>query len=214
MKQIAIIDYGLGNLRSISNAFESVGCQTYLTSDISELESASGLVLPGVGAFPTGMENLRAKKLIEPLRKLANEGKPLLGICLGMQLLFEQGEEFQFTTGLQLIPGKVARLPIVDLTAKLPHVAWNEIYPVGDVSWEGSILESTPVGTDVYFVHSYCAQPTLASNVLAVTSYGGIQFCSAIQHNNICGVQFHPEKSGPVGLGILRTFSKMCNANE
>jgi glutamine amidotransferase len=128
-----------------------------------------------------------------------------------MQLLFDEGDEFERTSGLGLVPGRVERLPIVDARAKLPHVSWNEILPAADGRWNGTVLETTKPNSDVYFVHSYCALPTNHSHVLASTCYGGISFCSAVQHQNISGFQFHPEKSGPVGLAILKQFIDTCN---
>lgn len=212
MNNIALIDYGLGNVRSISNALESLGARPLLTSAPPVIMAASGLVLPGVGAFPAGMANLAKRQLVEVIKDYARSGRPVLAICLGMQLLFDESEEFGHSPGLGLVAGRVVRLPVSPGCAdKLPHVSWNEVLEPAPDRWRDSLLATTPSGAHVYFVHSYCGQPVDRRDILAETSYGGNRFCSAVHRGNVHGFQFHPEKSGPVGLAILRKFAQTCS---
>ncbi len=201
---IAILDYGIGNVRSIANAFKSIGAQTTLTADRARILDSDACVLPGVGAFGAGMQKLSDQGLVEVISDYIATGKPFLGICLGMQMLLDESDEFGHTAGLGLIPGKVRRLDVPD--QRLPHVSWNGIHPPTEERWENTLLASTPPGTDVYFVHSYAAYPTYEEHVLAQTRYAQHTYCSAVQKDNIVGVQFHPEKSAQAGLSILKTF--------
>jgi glutamine amidotransferase len=200
---IALIDYGLGNLRSVQKAFEHLGVPVTLTQDPEEIRRARKLILPGVGAFSAGMEGLRQRGLIEPLVQAARNSVPILGICLGMQLLFDESEEvsqgFDSEKGLSLIPGRVVRLQGKNLT--IPHMGWNQIQPVRD----STLLHGLAPGAYAYFVHSYVCQPTNAEAIIAVTDYGE-NFASVVGLGNIWGIQLHPEKSQRVGLKILQNF--------
>jgi glutamine amidotransferase len=200
---IAIVDYGAGNLRSVQKAFEQVGVTAVVTSDPSALDAAQGVVLPGVGAFGDGLANLRARRLVEPVLCQVEEGKPLLGICLGMQLLFEESEEMGCHKGLGLLPGRVVRFPEGDL--KVPHIGWNRLQIHGD-----GLLAGIADGAYAYFVHSYYAAPERADDVLATTEYG-IEFASVVSRGNVFGAQFHPEKSQEVGLRLLRNFAGLVD---
>jgi glutamine amidotransferase len=206
LPQIAIIDYGIGNVKSIQNALLSVGANTILTNREEEIMAADGLILPGVGSFPKGMNNLREHKLDSVIRKFRDSEKPLLGICLGMQLLMEEGTEFGITKGLGLIKGRVEKLE--DTTQKLPHIAWSHILV------HENKKELIPSTGPFYFVHSYVVTPYLKENILATSYYGGKEFCAAVIERNVMGVQFHPEKSGEKGLNLLRTFTQRCMQHE
>ena len=206
MSEIAILDYGIGNVRSISNALEKIGSTPRITRNEQIILSSDALILPGVGAFAHGMNNLKELNLVDLIYKFVNSGKPFLGICLGMQLLLETSSEFGDTKGLGLIEGKVERLPLTK--AKLPHVAWSEIRPPTSKRWNGTILDNTKAQTNYYFVHTFAANPSKDEDILSVTSFDGQDFCSSVHRNNIFGVQFHPEKSGEHGLNILKTFAK------
>jgi glutamine amidotransferase len=200
MKKIVIIDYGLGNLRSVFRGVEKSGGSPVITSDISEISSAEGIILPGVGAFRDGMEQLGAmqKVVIE-----AAESVPVLGICLGMQMLLEVSEEHGIHRGLSLIPGTVRRFPKT-VGFKIPHMGWNSLQVE---EHDNPLFEGIESGEYVYFVHSYYAD-TPPEYCLASTDYIS-HFCSAIGSGNAYGVQFHPEKSGAAGLLILKNFLDM-----
>ncbi len=206
-KQIAIIDYGVGNLRSLIKAVQNFTDQAVVTDEEEVVAEARALILPGVGAFAAGMEGLRIRELLEPVKNFAHSGKPILGICLGAQILLTRGYEFGDFEGLNLIPGKVVHFPALENHEKVPHVGWNGIFP-GDSEgqWRSTILEGIPPQANVYFVHSFVLEPEQEKHVLAKTTYGGYEFCSAIRHENITGTQFHPEKSGPIGLAIIKNF--------
>lgn len=209
MIKVAVLDYGLGNVRSITNALTNIGVAPILTSDCELILSADALILPGVGAFAKGMQNLKDRNLIGLIHQFVDSGKPFLGICLGMQMLLGESEEFGFNKGLGLIKGKVIKLPLkFGGSEKLPHVSWNEILPPSQDRWNNTLLESTAPSSDVYFIHSYVALPNDQGDVLSYTSYGDGYFCSAIQKDNITGFQFHPEKSGALGLNMLSEFIK------
>jgi glutamine amidotransferase len=207
---VTIIDYGLGNLFSIQRALHHIGAHTVLSEIPEEIEGADYLILPGVGAFGEGMKNLREKGLIEPIRRATRDGRPFLGICLGMQLILSESEEYGIHQGLDLIPGRVVRMPDrqpEEQSYKIPNIGWNEIRrPGGSSGWEGTVLDGIPERTSMYFVHSYAVFPDDPATILAETEYGSLTYCSAIRKNNICGTQFHPEKSGEFGLEILRNF--------
>ena len=194
---ISIVDYGAGNLKSVANALAYLGEESRVTRDPAELERSAAVILPGVGAFPAGMDKLRASGLD---RQVAEQGrkKPVLGICLGMQLLLERGEEIRPCPGLGVLKGRAARIPTA---LKLPHIGWNTLaFPNPCPLFRG--LEE---GTAVYFVHSFSAQDTDPGQVAAVTDYGG-PVTAALWKGNFFGCQFHPEKSGEAGLAILRNF--------
>jgi len=210
--KIAVIDYGIGNVRSILGAFENQGADVLLTNNKDEILKSDGLVLPGVGAFSHGMENLISYGLVDVIKEYAALDRPLMGICLGMQLLFEESEEFGKTEGLGLILGKVVELPTKDnQNEKLPHVSWNELNS-NKAPWKNTILADTEEGSDMYFVHSFVAQPRDSYNILSLTEYSNYHFCSSVKKDNIYGCQFHPEKSGPTGLKIINNFIRMCEA--
>jgi imidazole glycerol-phosphate synthase subunit HisH len=208
--KIAVIDYGIGNVRSILNAFENQGADVFLTNSKDAILKSDGLVLPGVGAFSHGMNNLEYYDLVDVIKKYVVSGKPFMGICLGMQLLFEESEEFGQTSGLGLISGKVVKLPAKDdKNEKLPHVSWNELN-VKSSQWTDTILEGIEEGSDMYFVHSFVAQPKDSNNILSITEYSSNNFCSSVNKDNIYGCQFHPEKSGKIGLKIIKNFIRIC----
>ncbi|MBN1656799.1 MAG: imidazole glycerol phosphate synthase subunit HisH [Anaerolineae bacterium] len=201
---IAIVDYGVGNLRSVQKALEQVGAAATVTSRAADLDAARGIVLPGVGAFGDGMASLRGRGLAAPVLAQAARGKPLLGICLGMQMLFEESEEMGQHAGLGLLRGKVVRF--ADPALKVPHVGWNQIevrpHP---------LLAGIAPGAYAYFVHSYYVVPAEAGDVLATTEYG-VEFASVVGRDRVWGAQFHPEKSQEVGLRILANFSRLVGA--
>ena len=196
---IAIVDYGMGNLRSVQKALERVEAEAAVTNDHGQIRAADGIVLPGVGAFPKAMEAIRRLELDRVLTERVEAGVPVLGICLGMQLLFEGSEELGGAEGLGLLPGRVERLDAEGL--KLPQIGWNA------VSWRnGSPLRAgLPDPCAFYHVHTFAPRPPEPDVVLGTATYGG-EFASAVARGNVFGVQFHPEKSGPDGLQLLRNF--------
>ena len=203
MRNIAIIDYGMGNLRSVQKGLERVGFVAQVTRDADRIASAAGVVLPGVGAFGACMDNLRTYGLIDPVRHVVANGTPFLGICLGMQLLFEESEEFGRVPGLGIFPGRVVRF--ADMPGlKVPHMGWNQIRKQQDPPH----LRGIDDGAFVYFVHSYYVAPTDASLTATSTEYG-VEFTSAIARDNVFATQYHPEKSQAVGLKILENFGKI-----
>lgn len=210
-KSVTVIDFGRGNLASVSRGFESVGAQVVVTDDLEIILRADRVVLPGVGAFPDAMAELATRDLISVIQSITQRGVPFMGICLGMQLLFERGFEFCETSGLSLLGGDVVRFPNVCPVSghplKLPNVGWRPLYPIFDEkSWDSGILKGIPSGESVYFVHSYIALPSQANFEIATTKYGGVEFVGVVAKDNIVGCQFHPEKSGEVGLRILKNF--------
>lgn len=212
---IAILDYGIGNTRSISNALEALGETPLLTRDPKEILGAKGLIFPGVGAFSKGMENLHSFELIPVLHDYVSTGKAFLGICLGMQMLFEWSEEFGLTQGLGFIPGKVIKMPLDEEEGlKLPHISWNSVLEPEPGKWDNTILKGITTDEGAYFVHSFVGVPADTRNLLAVTNYGTCSFCSAVKSENIYGVQFHPEKSRNTGLNILRNFINLTTNNQ
>ena len=198
---IAIIDYGMGNLRSVLKAFEAVGAQARVTHKIEDILNAKSVVLPGVGAMGPAMQKLQELALTGPIRKVIQDGKPFLGICLGMQLLFDRSSEGGFSEGLKILQGSVERFTEL----KVPHMGWNQIkiQPAGNLMFKGFSS-----GENVYFCHSYFVKPQATSIAAGITNYG-IDFVSAVVRDNIWGVQFHPEKSQKAGLQILRSFAKL-----
>lgn len=208
---IAIIDYGMGNLRSVQKGFERVGREAVVTSDAKTILSASKVVLPGVGAFPDCMRNLREYGLIEAVLKSISSGKPFLGICLGLQLLFTESEEFGISKGLDIIKGRVVRFkgPEFDNRQsatnilKVPHMGWNSI----SIRRRPPALADIPDNSHVYFVHSFHVVPE-DKGVIATTTPYGIEFVSSVWKDNVFAVQFHPEKSQTLGLSILKRFGE------
>jgi len=199
---IAIVDYGVGNLRSVERACLRVGAEARVIARPQELASAQGVILPGVGAFGDGMARLRAAGWVPALVGWAQAGRPLLGICLGMQLLFEESEEMGQHRGLSLLPGRVVRFA---RNLKVPHVGWNQIEPL----CEHPLLAGVPAGAYAYFVHSYYVEPADPGDILAITDYGG-PYASMVGRRNVLGLQFHPEKSQEVGLRMLANFAAMA----
>ncbi len=209
---IAVIDYGLGNVRNMVNALNKVGAQPILTNSKKKILSADALVLPGVGAFSHGMKQLKEHALIDVIHKFASTNKPFLGVCLGMQMMFDKSDEFGETKGLGLIAGDI-KIINIDSTKRqrLPHVGWNNIIvPDNALSWEGTILSGIQNNADMYFIHSYAASPILQDVLLAVTQYHDYIFCSAVKNGNIYGVQFHPEKSATSGLLVLKNLISLA----
>ena len=208
--EVAVIDYGMGNLLSVRRGLEHCGATVRVTTDPEIVKSASRVVLPGVGAFSNAMEELCNKGLDVVVRDVASSGIPLLGICLGMQLLLDESEEFGLTSGLGVIPGRVVPIPKRSTDGqrqKIPHIGWNDlILPEGRKTWTGTLLQDVEPGESAYFVHSYLASPTDSSHRIADCLYGGTQVAAVIGHDNVNGCQFHPEKSGEVGLKILQRF--------
>lgn len=201
---IAIVDYEMGNLRSVQKAFEAVGHQAVLTSDPAVIEEASHVVLPGVGAFGDCMANLQRFGLVECLRRVIAQGKPFLGICLGLQVLFTQGEEFGVHRGLEVFKGTVKKFSFSQSNGhhrKIPHMGWNTIKP----EQSSPVLQGVHSDAHVYFVHSYYVEPEDSSVICTLTDYG-FPFVSSVAKNNIFACQFHPEKSQQVGLNILKNF--------
>jgi glutamine amidotransferase len=201
--RIAIVDYGMGNRRSVEKALEHVGAVVSMTRDPSELRAADGLLLPGVGAFPAAMRTLRELELEDVLLECAHGGMPFFGSCMGMQLLFESSEEHEGATGLGLLRGGVRRLDAGDLN--LPHSGWSE------VRWaqESPLLQGLPDPSIFYHVHSYAPHPADEEDVLGLSDYG-VAFASVVARDNVFGAQFHPEKSSTHGLGLLANFARLC----
>ena len=208
--RVTVIDYGVGNLLSVQRGLEHCGAEVTLTSDAEQILSASRIVLPGVGAFQNGMQALEKLGLIEVIQEVANRKIPLLGICLGMQLLLTESEEFGLTKGLGLIPGRVIPVPTHTLngeTQKIPHIGWSSLqYSKIEKKWDGSVLHDNQPGSAAYFVHSFMAIPDLGDHRVADCIYGGHRVPAVIACNQISGCQFHPEKSGEVGIKVLRRF--------
>ncbi|HXC62026.1 MAG TPA: imidazole glycerol phosphate synthase subunit HisH [Nitrospiria bacterium] len=205
---IAIIDYDMGNLRSVQKAFEKIGHAAIVTRDPKTIQDASHVVLPGVGAFPDAMKNLERFKLIDPIVKGIEEGKPFLGLCLGLQLLFTEGEEFGIHRGLDILKGRVVRFQISNNGTKtklsIPHIGWNTI----QMKTQSPLFKDVPNGSYFYFVHSYYVVQEDNRWASTTTEYG-LEFTSSIWKDNIFACQFHPEKSQDQGLKLLRRFAEM-----
>lgn len=208
--KITVIDYGLGNLLSVQRGFEHCGAEVVLTSEPEVVIAASHVVLPGVGAFAIAMQALDERNLVPAIRELAKRGTPLLGICLGMQLLLDESEEFGLTSGLGLIPGRVVPIPSAALSGeaqKIPHIGWNALeHADGRSGWQGSVLTDTAPGEATYFVHSFMSVPEDPAHRVADCFYGGHRVAAVIAKDRITACQFHPEKSGKVGIQILKRF--------
>jgi len=199
---IAILDYRMGNLRSVQKAMEKLGAEARVIDQPEQIDAASKLILPGVGAFADAMAHLRDFGFVEPIRRYVESGKPMLGICLGLQLLFEASEEDGEHEGLGIVAGRCVRFEPTDATIRVPHMGWNRI----EVPQPGNpLLDGLPRDPHVYFVHSYYAKPTDGRIVAAWADYDG-RFCASIWADNVWATQFHPEKSQRVGAKILRNF--------
>ncbi len=196
-----IVDYGSGNLRSVQKAFEHVGVPAVVGSDPAAMENAAALVLPGVGAFGAAMAQLEGKGLVEPLVDRIKAGVPFLGVCLGLQLLFEASEEDPGVPGLGLLRGDVRALPA---SVKVPHIGWNQ----AELCTCSDLFEGIPGGSAFYFVHSYAVVPRSPGEVLCMTDYDGVTFVSGIETDNLAAVQFHPEKSSTLGLRFYHNFAR------
>ncbi len=209
-QKIVVIDYGLGNLFSVKHALEACGSREVIISQSAdEILTADRIILPGVGAFADGMKGLHERELVDVILNYAKSGRPLMGICLGMQMLATKSDEYGETNGLDLIPGHVRPIPNKSTDGsllKIPNIGWCSLYNSASAKWENSILKSTTIGEEVYMVHSYKFDTASESHLLAHSLYGGHKIAAVIRKNNIYGCQFHPEKSGNVGLRILTTF--------
>jgi glutamine amidotransferase len=208
-QRVVIVDYGAGNMGSILRATQHCGYVPELASDAAGIVNADRLILPGVGAFGPAMDRLREKGLVDPIRQLARSGRPLLGICLGMQMLADSSEEFGLHDGIGLIAGNVVPLPRQNQNGdriKVPNIGWCSITRPQERDWSGTPLETTADGDYFYFVHSFQFVPKASEHVLSRTVYDGNNLTAAVRQENICGVQFHPEKSGEGGLSILKSF--------
>ena len=198
---ITIIDYGMGNLKSVYNALKKVNFDCQISSEVTDIEMADKLILPGVGAFKDAMDNLQNLDLILPIRKKVNDGCPLLGICLGMQMLFDEGYECELRKGLGFIEGKIKLMNSKE-NLKIPHIAWNRL----EFNRENKILNNINKESFVYYVHSFMATEMIDENLIAYSKYGDINIPGIVNKGNVYGMQFHPEKSGEVGLKILKNF--------
>lgn len=210
MIDVAVVDYGVGNLLSVSRALVHCGARVAVTADAAVILQAPRVILPGVGAFASGMAALRAIGLDQVVTQVAAAGTPLLGICLGMQMLMDTSEEFGETPGLALIPGRVVQIPSRTAdgdSQKIPHIGWSGLWPPQpQTAWSRGLLQGITPGEAAYFVHSYMAQPQAPEHRLADCLYGGVQVSAVVRRARVMGCQFHPEKSGEVGLRVLQNF--------
>lgn len=213
-KKVAIIDYGMGNMFSVVRACEQVGMRPILTSNKEVILEAEGVILPGVGAFGDAMKNLKAMDLVLPIKDFISSGKPFMGICLGLQLLLSESEEFGANKGLDIIKGSVIKFPTVNKNGerkKVPQVGWNRIYqpltPNGNL-WKKSPLEDVRNEEYMYFVHSFYCVPENTEVILSLTDYEGTEYCSCVLLENVFACQFHPEKSAAEGLRIYQKWAQ------
>jgi imidazole glycerol-phosphate synthase subunit HisH len=207
---VVVIDYGVGNLLSVQRGLEFCGANVKVTNDKDLIMHASRVVLPGVGSFSGGMNGLKSTGLDEVICDFSYQGKPLMGICLGMQMLLDESEEFGLSKGLGLIPGRVIPIPSLNIDnqpQKIPHIGWSSLIPSRTKEdWSKTVLHNILPGESVYFVHSFMAKPSNKKHQIADCIYGGLKISAVIERDNILGCQFHPEKSGEVGLKILKYF--------
>lgn len=206
---VTIVDYGSGNLLSVARALEHCGAQVHITGDPAEIKRSERLIIPGVGAFAEGIRGLRNQHLVDPIQSFAHGGRPLLGICLGMQMLATRSYEFGETEGLSLIEGDVVAIPNISVDGaclKIPHIGWATLHPGPQSRWDATVLRDLPVGGSAYLVHSFHMKPANPRDILSLTTYGGHEITAAIQRENVIGCQFHPEKSGENGLNLLKRF--------
>lgn len=210
MKKITIIDYGCGNILNLVRALKFLGYETKITHEKEVIVSSSHVILPGVGSFKTAMQQIKKYDLKNTILEYANSKKPLLGICLGMQILLTKGNEFGSHEGLGLIEGEVIKISNKkNSEIKIPHMGWNEIYPRDKEQWKSKILRNIPEGKNFYFVHSYICSAKNPNSIIAVSNYCNIIIPAIISTDNIFGCQFHPEKSSNNGLGILKNFCEI-----
>jgi glutamine amidotransferase len=213
--RVAVVDFGMGNLHNVRRACSHFGLSSYITSVPEEVLAADAVILPGVGAMPEAMRALDSTGLGDAVRRTASDGKPLLGVCLGLQLLMATGSEFAEHEGLGVFPGRVERFPRVATDGqvlRVPHIGWTPIYPSSMDAWRNTLLSTTPKDSFMYFVHSYHAIPADPGIVVAKARYSGIEFVAAVSSRNIFACQFHPERSGVVGLAIYREFAARLGA--
>ena len=210
MKNVTIVDYGTSNIFSVMHAFSYCGANITLTSDPDKIAAADRLLVPGVGAFSRSINGIEDAGLTESIRAFFTSGQPLLGICVGMQMMFDSSEEFGIHPGISLLPGQIKAIPQYSSDGqshKIPHIGWNTLSkPDHTNSWDGTILEGIKPRDAVYFVHSFTAWPNNENDRLADTDYHGCRIAAAVRRDNAYGCQFHPERSGPVGLKIIDTF--------
>lgn len=203
--RIAIVEYGVSNMRSIFNATRLFAPETVISEDPEVIAHADALILPGQGAFGAGMEGLKVRGLIDTIRTAAARSTPILGICLGAQLLMEKGYEFGEFDGLGIIKGEVRHFPDLDPSVTIPNTGWRNVSP-SDTASATQLFNGLPANPQFYFLHSYVLMPRDPGTVLASTTYGGYTYCAIVGSDSICGTQFHPEKSGPHGLRLLQNF--------
>jgi len=207
--KVVIVDYGVGNLLSVQRAVEQCGGAAIISADPDVIANAARVILPGVGAYANGMRALESLGLVQVLRDVAAKGTPLLGICLGMQLLLDESEEHGLTKGLGIIPGRVVPVPAFDdngMSMKIPHIGWNSLVVSEDAAWNETILQNLTPGDAVYFIHSFMVEPASTQVRIADCIYGGNRISAVIGCRNVFGCQFHPEKSQTVGLRVLANF--------
>ena len=208
---VTVLDYGIGNLLNMVRALQHCGAAVQVVAHASEAPASSGhLVLPGVGAFGDGMQEMRARGFDDLVLRHAESGRPFLGVCVGMQMMFDASEEMGEHTGLGLLAGRVQPIAAVGLGGlphPIPHIGWRRLHPLQPLA--GSVLVGMPDDTRVYFVHSFAAQPTLACDTIAQALYDGVPVCAAVRRGNLHGCQFHPERSGSLGLGFLQRFLQL-----
>jgi len=213
-RDVVLVDYGVGNLLSVARALEECGGNVVLTDDAAKIRRAERIVLPGVGAIGDCLRELRRRGLVEPILEFAHGGRPMLGICVGMQVLLEVGEEFGEHEAFGLIAGRVQAIPKTTAEGKphkIPHIGWTALaLPDGRNGWADTILEDVAPGATCYFLHSFTANPSRPESMLAVSDYNGRRVMAAVQAGNVYGVQFHPEKSGKIGLKIVARFLRMA----
>jgi|SRR5271166_3214616 len=216
--RVVVVDYGVGNLLSVCRAFEACGATVELTGSADRIASAERVVLPGVGAFGDCVRELERRGLTRPILDFIGSGRPLLGICVGMQMLIEVGEEFGEHAGLGVVPGRVRAIPATGASGahhKIPHIGWSELTkPSERTQWKGTILDGIPERSTCYFVHSFTAEPAQEHYRLSDCHYDGRRVSAALRIGNVYGTQFHPEKSGEIGLRILRNFLELVGVPE
>lgn len=205
---IAIIDYGMGNLHSVKNALMKIDCECIITNKKEEIQQADGIILPGVGAFYDCMKNLKAADVIDVMKEEVAKGKPLLGICLGMQVLFETGYEVEKCEGLGFLKGFVTLME--DDSVKIPHIGWNKL----EMNQEDILIKPSLKDKYVYFVHSYYAQGYDENDLIAYAEYGNLKIPAYVRKANVMGMQYHPEKSGEDGLQMLEQFKQLCQTKK
>lgn len=205
--KITIVDYGVGNLHSLKKAFKFFNVEVEISEDPEKVLLSNAIILPGVGSYEAGIRGLKVRGLDKAVKKFCLSQKPVLGICLGAQLLLSEGSEFGKFKGLDVISGKVEKFSGLVHNEKIPQIGWNRVYAPNSVNWRGSIFEELPHdGFNAYFVHSYILVPESNENIFGLTSYDGKEFCSVVRKEKIFGCQFHPEKSGQLGLKIIKNF--------